>query len=377
MKLGLFLGISWLAAQASAVTVCHDYTYFRVSEHILGKGKDTNLNSPVSLKARLRRLGYKRVASLKPGDVAVLQKGDAIIIGDAAQGQPEDHSGFVVDGAGHIDHFIQSLDGQGVAYAPSALDSAFDSRLQVPLVRKGWTVSDLRDRKRVVNGSEMDSIYKHKVFQVFRKAQETLDEVAVWVLDPSHKPPVAGPRPDSNGSPSCTEIKFQPSLGILQYLRPLAPGSTPTRVSVSFVAIPKVIVEGEQVQFYAHIEREPMGQEIADDEIAVSAALESSGPPTKSSGLFVDEARKRIRVSLLDPAKALVKVKDPVTGKFVPDAPPATNNLLFEWPELNEGTLVPFRYINVSCRYFEIIQYRYVRKVMTLDQARKLAEEGG
>ena len=111
------------AAQPSqAITWCHDYVY-----SVISGGHDSNRLQPEGVPAstdpvnknglrnELKARGYVQVAGVlfhftgQPSDSTFLRDGDVLIFG-------ETHSGVVVDDTGHINHFLQNFEHQGVAY---------------------------------------------------------------------------------------------------------------------------------------------------------------------------------------------------------------------------------------------------------------------
>ena len=111
-KLALFLLLSLSSAPLSAITVCHDYTWYRAF------GQDVNKNSAESLRVELRHRRYKlfpftNAAQTDPERAnRFLRPGDVIILG-------EDHSAFV-DGKG-ISHYLQLQGEIGKQRKPDSL----------------------------------------------------------------------------------------------------------------------------------------------------------------------------------------------------------------------------------------------------------------
>lgn len=126
MKQHSFFGwalILMLIVPAYAITVCHDYTLFRITENNprfkTGPLKKDR-TSVEELRAHLESQGYKRFpytnaaenpekagSFLKPGDVIILR---------------DDHSGYV-SAPGRIDHFIQVFGASGTKYDAGNLPS--------------------------------------------------------------------------------------------------------------------------------------------------------------------------------------------------------------------------------------------------------------
>ena len=167
------LAIVVASIPAFGITWCHDYVYYVVT------GKDSNGISPGKLRYELEHTyHYKLVKVLTPqipNESSYLRARDVVIFGDA-------HSGIVVDNAGHIDHFLQKMDvdhpASGHAYTISQALTEYDSTYHTTLVRKGWTLPQIRDFAfQVVRGD--GTVWRaHKNFatvpvEIWRKEAQT------------------------------------------------------------------------------------------------------------------------------------------------------------------------------------------------------------
>ena len=360
------------ATSGQAITWCHDYTYYRATEFALGKGKDKNNLGPVSLKSRLQVLGYRRVAALKPGESAPLKKGDVVIIGNAADGQEEDHSGFITDDTGHIDHLIQKLGESGKPYTSAELEKAYDPAFESLLVRRGWTIAELRERKRTVNGIAKDSIYKDKTFLVYRRVLDQNSIVGIWVatVAPTTRSPLTAAK-DAAGVARCTVLEAKPDEGLIRYAYKSQPMGNPIEVTVRFSPPPKVILDGEQVSFYAKLSTISPTEDLLEDEFQLLVTGNGKKPRTRKGTVFFDTEDMRFRTSLKDPKKVNFSVQTP-QGSFIKDAPPPEGTMSFEWPAYDPDAFLAQRTINVSVHKLESLQYIYTRRELPLGEAARL-----
>jgi hypothetical protein len=366
------LAVFATATSAHAMTWCHDYTYFRASAFALGKGKDKNNLSPVALKSRLQALGYRRIAALKPGESAPLKKGDVVLIGSADDGQDEDHSGFVTDDAGHIDHLIQKLGESGKPYTVEELEKAYDPAFESLLVRRGWTISELRERKRKVNGVESDSIYKNKTFQIYRRVLDQKSLVGVWTatVTKTTRVPLTAAK-DAAGMPRCTVLEADPDKGLIRYSYPSQPSGNPIEVTINFLPLPKVILEGEVLAFSAKLSTLSSTDDLLEDEFQLLVTGNGKKPKTRKGTVFFDTEDLRFRTSLKDPLKVNFSVQTP-QGNFVKDAPPREGMMSFAWPAYDPDAFLTQRTINVSVHKLEGLQYIYIRRELPLGEAARL-----
>jgi hypothetical protein len=94
----ILIGLAILTSSAGAVTWCHDYTYYRVSNNKV----DRNKTGVDQLRQLLWAKGYRSQPGSNKWTGHQLKMGDVVIFG-------EDHSGYVrskVNGEGHITHFL-------------------------------------------------------------------------------------------------------------------------------------------------------------------------------------------------------------------------------------------------------------------------------
>ncbi|MBW7927287.1 MAG: hypothetical protein H3C58_04185 [Fimbriimonadaceae bacterium] len=366
------LALAVASASSFGITWCHDYSYYRATEFVRGKGKDLNNLSTVSLKSRLLGLGYRRVAALKPGDGFRFAKGDVVVIGDWAEGQEEDHSAFVTDNAGHMDHLLQKFNSSGVAYKYEDLDKVYDPVMQSLLVRRDWTIQDFHTKKRILNGQELDSPYTTKTFQVYRRDLDPNTVVGVWVLSqPRRAPKRFAPRTDSDNVPICTLKESDLAKGEFTYERVVTPPGGTFTFKVEFTPPPSVIIEGEQVALGAKLTVTPGTQELLGDEMMIFVGGNGKKPETKTHTVYVDTRDLRLTVGLWNSPKSTSKVTNE-KGEWVPYNPPTQATLFFNWMEFDPDGFVATRDVMVSHSYFERIQYHYVRKEMTLQEAAAL-----
>lgn len=362
---GCFAAILLLTSSVSmAVTWCHDYSWYRASQWVKGTGRNANRLSPGSLKHNLTALGYTLLREMKPGmsdDGVGLKKGDVIVIGSASDGQTEDHSGFVVDDGGHIDHMIQKLSKTGIPYAPEEAEKEFDSDLKAPLVRRGWTVSELRNKPRVIEGVEKDSVYKSKTFQVWRRTRKETDEVWAWVAEPINPSSVKS-RVDL-GTPLCTNLTVDLKKGTIGYQHPdTGAVSKLYQIDIEFSPIPLAVLEGEPVQLTAALKGTPIGwaggEGYAD---SVDVSVDGNGMralPVRGAGATLVPQKYAITVTGKDGVKR-TDVHSP--------------SLIFEliWPEFVPQYKVG-RTIKISGRYFEGLTYQFVRRKILMKEIEKI-----
>ncbi len=150
--LGLALAVLTHFSPLSAISWCHDYSYYRVT------GQDSNNLSVGALRAALTRLKYKLVE-----DSADLRPGDVVIIGVA-------HSGFVND-QGHIDHYIQMREHPSetkstlIVVSPSEVESQ-------PTFYRNWPLERIMNFSRVLANDDGTTRtqypYRGKPVQVWR-----------------------------------------------------------------------------------------------------------------------------------------------------------------------------------------------------------------
>jgi len=349
VALGLFLATATISP---AITWCHDYAIFRASQHVLGRGVDINNLGTTGLKSRLTALGYTLVALDRPGSNTRLEQGDVVIIGNNAEGQAEDHSGFVTDADGRIDHLVQMFGDSNRPYVPSQIDNLFDPRLNEKLVRKGWTINDLRTRKRMLDGKEVVNLYAPKTFLIYRRTRQLTDLVGVWTA-PTQPTPVnpASRRPDFS-------VDF--AKGIAKH------GGT----EITFSTIPTMIIVKEEVAVVLQLKN------TVDDAFTEQRALihftgNFAKPKPLHGGIFADPTQFSVEASLCDPAKALVSFKTP-TGQSIKDAPPFRGEIRFSWPAFLPSAVIEHR--EVLYKFPENIQFRqrFQRQEMKLADALKL-----
>ena len=141
---------------AFGITVCHDYAFYRASQHTSkeGKGEDVNDFGIDTLRGKLKKnLHYKNVlTSTNPNEVEeALVPGDVIIF-VAGNG----HAGFVTS-KGHFDHFLQSPgrkgsgeQTQGLRYSVEQVEQmdTFDVDSNKPSLTRGWTPQQIIEFKR-------------------------------------------------------------------------------------------------------------------------------------------------------------------------------------------------------------------------------------
>ncbi|CAN1485390.1 hypothetical protein MCEMSE15_00026 [Fimbriimonadaceae bacterium] len=350
----MVFGLIVTANVGSAITWCHDYTLYRASQFATGKGKDFNNMDPMGLKSRLTALGYSLAFMARPGDSQALQAGDVIIIGNASEGQPEDHSGFVTDNEGHIDHLIQMFGSSGMPRDVSQIANVMDPAFGEPLLRRGWTISDLRDRKRTVNGVSSDSIYKNKTFQIFRRARLMTDEVNVWTSTAANPEPVG------------TLPKISPTvnwkLGTIQYVN-----ATNNRIQIEFTLPPNIILDGEEVQLKAEI-RHQASNAYAPDQFKLDIGGNVKKPRPLHGGIFADPTQYSVAVSLNDPEAALVTFSTP-DGRKIKDAAPAKGEVRFPWPKFVPNEVIEYRDLSLRLSGVGTYRLRYQRQNMKLRDA--------
>jgi hypothetical protein len=144
-----------------AIEWCHDYVFYIISKQKdpNGIGKDSNGIQGPALRDELHARGYDVFKILTPGtpnESRFLKKGDVVIFfGLTPKGEVVDsHSGVVVDDQGHIDHFLQKFgttrrtaenpNPRAITYTPLEAESKYDEVLKTTLVRRGWTLQQIR-----------------------------------------------------------------------------------------------------------------------------------------------------------------------------------------------------------------------------------------
>jgi hypothetical protein len=109
----ILIGLAVLTHSAEAITWCHDYTYYRVSNNNV----DRNKTGVDQLRQLLWAKGYRPQPGSNKWTGQNLKAGDVVIFGDA-------HSGYVrskVNGQGLITHFLMVDPRQRPSYTPAKL----------------------------------------------------------------------------------------------------------------------------------------------------------------------------------------------------------------------------------------------------------------
>ncbi len=350
----LVAGLFAVANISSAITWCHDYTLYRASQFATGEGKDFNNMDPIGLKSRLTALGYSLALLARPGDTPALEAGDVIIIGNASEGQPEDHSGYVTDAQGHIDHLIQMFGSSGMPRDVSQIANVMDPAFGEPLLRTGWTISDLRNRKRTVNGVSSESIYKNKTFQIYRRARLMTDMVNVWTATSNN--------PEPSGTLPAASPTVNWKLGSIQYVN-----ATNSRIQVEFTLPPKIVLDGEEVQLKAEI-RHQASNAYAPDQFKMDLTGNVRKPRPTHGGIFADPTQYSVAVSLNDPEAALVSFPTP-DGRKIKDAAPAKGEVRFPWPKFLPNEIIAHRDLTLRLSGVGTYRLRYQRQSMKLADA--------
>jgi len=148
----IFISIS---LPSHAITWCHDYTLYAVSN------KDTNRTEPEKLRSILKdQLGYKCFkftnAAHNPKAQSRLRPGDVIMIGNA-------HSG-VVNKKGLINHFVQKFGTSGTAYLPIDIFSMANFHYD-------WTLLQIMNFERKTPDGRIIKPYKNQKVEVWRKVK--------------------------------------------------------------------------------------------------------------------------------------------------------------------------------------------------------------
>jgi hypothetical protein len=209
-------------------------------------------------------------------------------------------------------------------------------------------MSDLRNRKRKSKGIEIDSVYKNKTFQVFRRTRQLQDQIYAWISSDVTR---ANPNAKTKG------------LFAVDFVKGEAVDET---AKITFSRLPKLILEGEEVGISAEMYL-PTALEYTEQRFQMYITGNLVKPRAIHGGIFANPLTFSLEISLCDPAKSLVSFKTP-DGKSIKDAPPAKGEVRFPWPKPNPESFVEYRDVITSFPGGAQYRERYTRQPMMLKE---------